>query len=79
MCFFLSSRPQSKNDRQRKVKQILHSYKRVKKDLIHHDESDINYCWCAFKSSQRLSKKNGGTGEQRKNQQHTDHDIAKIG
>ena len=41
--------------------------------------TDNNCCWCACNGSKKLWKGTWGTGNQRKNWDHPDHSITKIG
>ena len=47
--------------------------------MEHEGDGDANRSWCAWNSPQKFGKKPGGFRNQRKNRDHTDHSIAKIG
>ena len=51
---------------------------REQKTVKHEGSSDINCNWCVWNGHQRLGKKTGGTGNQRKNRDHLDHSSIKI-
>ena len=42
------------------------------------DDSDTNYGWCTWSSSQRLGKETVGISYQKKNRDHRDHSIGMI-
>ena len=51
---------------QQKDKQILGSCQRAEKPVEHEGDIDTNYSWCTWDNFQRLRKKTGGTGYQKK-------------
>ena len=72
-------RPERENERKwrkkkKKKEEMFGSCKRSEKAVKHEYDGDTNYCWCTRNSSQRL----GGTGNQKKNSDYTDHSIFKI-
>ena len=62
-----------------KNKQILGPCQRTKKNVEHKADGDTNCSWYTRNYSQMLGKKTGGIGNQRKNWDHPDHSIDKIG
>ena len=58
-----------------KKRQILRSCERTKK---HEGDSDTSCNWCTWNDPQRLSKRVGGVGNQRKSQNHPNYSIVEV-
>ena len=69
-----------KNKRKQKDRQILVPYKRTKrkKTVGYEGSGGTNSSWYTRNLIQRLGKETGRTGNQRKNQDHSDHSIVKL-
>ena len=65
--FCHSSHTLSENKGKWKYWQIREPYLRIKKVMEHENDSDIDCCWCACNSPQKLRKGNGRIGNKRKN------------
>ena len=76
--FCHSRGPQRENKRKQNDKQILRSCRKAKKAVEHEGDSDTYCCWCTWNSPQWLEKETQGIGDQRKNQNSSDHNIVKI-
>ena len=58
---------------------ILYNNQRTEKTMDHEGGGDISCSWCTWNSSGKVRKKIGRIVNQRKNQDHPDHRIVKIG
>ena len=76
--FCCSGRSQSENERKGKDRQIIGPCQRIEKPVEHEGNNDTNCHRSTWNGLQRLGKKTGGIGNQRKNQDHLDHSIVKI-
>ena len=59
--------------------QVLGSCQRTKRAVEYESDGYINCSWYTWNSPKRLEKMTWGIGNQRKNQNHPDHGIVKIG
>ena len=50
----------------------------VKKAMEHESDGNTNYSWCTWNGLQGFRKKSEGSGDQRKNRDHTDYRIVMI-
>ena len=66
-----------------KIKENIDKYvalaRELKKAVEQEGDSDSNCCWCTWNGPQKLRIKNEEIGNQRKNWDHPDHCIVKIG
>ena len=69
---------QSENEIKRKDKLVFPPCKRTKKAVEYDDDGDANSSWSTWNDLQRLAKKTGIIGNQRKNRNRTDSSIVKI-
>ena len=46
--------------------------------MKHESDGDTDYTWCAWNDPQRFGEKIRGIGNQRKNRDHSDHNIVEI-
>ena len=74
-----SSRSQSENQRKRKKIDKYSDLERKQKKAIKHTGDGGAYCsWCSWSASQSLGEGTGGTGNQWKNQNHSDYSNIEI-
>ena len=64
--------------RKESKKKNIGSCQKDEKTVEHEGNSDTNYSWCTWNSPQGLEKQTRGTGNQSKNQDHSDHSSVKI-
>ena len=62
-----------------KNRQILGPCQRTKKTVEHECDDDTNCNWCSWYGPKKLGRKIWGSGNQRKNQDHPNYRIIKIG
>ena len=70
--FCTPSGPQRKNQRKQKDK-VLRPCQRTKKAVEHEGDGDTTYNWHARNGPQKLEKRAGRVGNQRKNENHSNY------
>ena len=65
--FCHASKTQRENKRKQNKRKKLKPCQRTKKAVEHEDDGDTNCGWCSWDSPQRLGRKIGGIGNQKKN------------
>ena len=79
MDFAFTENHGEKKKRKRNDRQVLGSCQRVETAVEHEGDIYINGSSCSRNGPERLGKDTRGTGNQRKNRDHTEQSIVKIG
>ena len=66
-------------EKKQKDRKIRESFPRNKAAVEHESDGDTNCSRYGWNPPQRFRKETGGTGNQKKNQDHTNQSIVKIG